>query len=84
MLNFETSFFWKKTLFEKLDCRFLVESTTIENTTFPYKTPLSKVSVKRKIEWGVQNGPITKNAVLPLTALLFWKLNLILRTSLNS
>ena len=24
-----------------------------------------------QIEWGVQNGPITKNAVLPVSALFF-------------
>ena len=26
----------------------------------------------RQIEWGVQNGPITKNGVLPVKALFFW------------
>ena len=25
----------------------------------------------RQIEWGVQNGPITKNEVLPVTTFLF-------------
>ena len=49
--------------FEKLECCFLIESTAIESTTFPYKTALSKVNVKRQIEWEVQNGPTTKNAV---------------------
>ena len=28
-------------------------------------------SLFRQIEWGVQNGPITKNKVLPLTSLFF-------------
>ena len=39
--------FWKiKRSFEKLEYRFLVESTTMENVTFPYKTVLSKANVK--------------------------------------
>ena len=39
--------FWKmKTFFKKLEYRFLVESSKIENTTFLYKTALSKVNVK--------------------------------------
>ena len=28
--------------------------------------------ILRQIEWGVQNGPITENAVLPLTPQFFW------------
>ena len=35
-----------QTLFKKLEFRFLVESTEIDNTTFPYKTALSEASVK--------------------------------------
>ena len=39
--------FWKtKTFFKKLEYRFLVESTKIENASFPYKTAISEVSVK--------------------------------------
>ena len=39
--------FWKtKIFFKKLENRFLVESTEIENTSFPYKTALSETSVK--------------------------------------
>ena len=52
---------------------FLVESTKIENATFPYKTAICEANVNRKIERWVKNGPITKNGVLPLTTLLFWK-----------
>ena len=26
-----------------------------------------------QIEWSVQNGPVTKNRVLPVTTLFFWK-----------
>ena len=39
--------FWKtKTFFKKLEYRFLVETTKIENTSFPFKTALSKANVK--------------------------------------
>ena len=45
----------------------------IENATFPYKIAPSEANVK-KIEWKVQNGPITKNEVLPVTTLFFYKI----------
>ena len=65
--------FWKsKAFFKKLECRFLVEATKIENTPFPFKTALSEANVKT-IEWRLQNGPITKSGVLPVTTLFFWK-----------
>ena len=35
-----------QTLFKKLEYRFLVESTKIDNITFPYKTALSEASGK--------------------------------------
>ena len=35
----------------------------------------------KQIEWGVQNGPITKIGVLPVTTLLFRKFCFSLRTS---
>ena len=39
--------FWKtKTFFEKLEYRFLVETTKVENTSFPFKTVLSEANVK--------------------------------------
>ena len=34
----------------------------------------------RQIEWGVQNGPITKKAVLPLSTLFFGKFCFIITT----
>ena len=38
---------WKtKTFFEKLEYNFLVESTKIENASFPYKTATSGTNVK--------------------------------------
>ena len=54
-----------KTCFKKLERRFFVESTKIENhfnTKLPYQNPML-----RQIVWSVQNGPITKNAVLPVS-----------------
>ena len=39
--------FWKtKTFFKKLEYHFLVETTKIENTSFPFKTALSETNVK--------------------------------------
>ena len=35
----------RKSFFKKLDFHFLVESTKIENVTFPYKTALSEANV---------------------------------------
>ena len=45
-------------------------------TKLPYQNP-----VLRQIERWLQNGPITKNRVLPVTTLFFWKFCLSLRTS---
>ena len=45
--NFETNFLGKENLFQKkLEYRFLVEATKIENTPFPFKTALSEANVK--------------------------------------
>ena len=39
--------FWKtKTLLKKLEHRFLVASTKVENTSLPYKTAISEANVK--------------------------------------
>ena len=44
--NFETLTFWKTNIFfKKLEYRFLVESTKIENASFPYKTAISEANV---------------------------------------
>ena len=60
--NFETSFLKNTNPFQKLEYRFLVESTKIENTIFPYKTALSEANVKIN-RIGLQNSRITKNEV---------------------
>ena len=66
--NFEINFL-KSEFFTELEYRFLVESTKIENATFSYKNVMSEDSVLRQIEWGVQNGLITKNGVFTVTTL---------------
>ena len=39
--------FWKtKIFFEKLEYRFLVETTKIENASFPHKTAIAEADVK--------------------------------------
>ena len=44
--NFETNFLENETFIKKLEYLFLVESSKIENASFPYKTAFSEVSVK--------------------------------------
>ena len=62
--------FWKtKSFFKKLEYRVLVETTKIENTSFPFKT-LSEANVKTN-RIATTNGPITKSGVFPVTTLFF-------------
>ena len=44
--NFELIFWKTKTFFKKLKYIFLVGTTKIENTSFPFKTALSEANVK--------------------------------------
>ena len=47
-LNFKTDFLENEKLFQKrvpLEYRLLVESTKIENASFPYKTALSEENI---------------------------------------
>ena len=52
--------FFRKSFFRKLEYRFLVETTKIENTSFPFKTALSETNVKTNrmatIKWTY--GPV--------------------------
>ena len=69
--NFETNFLKKtKTFFKKLEYRFLVETTKIENTSFPFKSALSEANVKinrmATTKWTYQ-----KEWDLPVTTLFF-------------
>ena len=69
--------FWKtKTFFERLEYRFSVESTKIENASFPYQFALLKANVKTN-RIASTNGPITKNEVLPVNTLKFEILKLL-------
>ena len=77
--NFETSFWKTKISFNKTGVLFLVESTTIERETFPYKTALSEANVKTN-RMGFTKGPIAKNGVFPATTLSFWKFCFSVRT----
>ena len=63
-----------------MEYRFSLKSTTIENATFLAKLPCQKAML-RQIEWGVQNGPMTRNGVLPLTTLFFSKFDFSIRIS---
>ena len=67
--NFETNFLKNK----NLEYFFLIESSKIENTTFPYKTALSEANVKTKRRDLSQR-------VLPVTTLFFIKFCFIIRT----
>ena len=62
-----TQIFWKaKTFSEKLKHRFAAENTKIEGVTF-------EKPILMQTEWKVQNEPLTKNGVLPVTTLfLLW------------
>ena len=44
--DFETDFLANENLFQKTEVPFLVESTNIENASFPYKTAISETNVK--------------------------------------
>ena len=44
--NFETNFLENENIFLKTGVPFLVETTKIENTSFPFKTALSEANVK--------------------------------------
>ena len=65
-----TQIFWKaKTFFKKLEYRFLVETTKVENTSFAFKTALSEGNVKTnrmvttkwtyRKEWGFASNYFT-------------------------
>ena len=72
--------FWKtQTFFKKLEYCFLVESTKIENASFPYKTALSEVNVKKNriksTKWTCRS--FASNYFI----FFFWKFCFSLRTS---
>ena len=69
-----------KIFVKKLEYRSSVESTKIANAKFPRKTAC-QMPMLRQMEWAVENRPIAKNGVLPITTLYFWKICFNMRTS---
>ena len=79
-LTLKTTFQKTKTFFKKLEYQFYLKE--LRWKTHDFHTKLSKQKVMlRQIEWWVQNGPIAKNAVFPVTILFFLKFCFSLRTS---
>ena len=70
--NFETNFLENETFIKKLEYLFLVESSKIENASFPYKTAFSEVSVKTNRIESIEST-YHKDAVLPVTTSFIWK-----------
>ena len=79
-LTLEQIFWITKTFFKKLDYRLVVESTKIKKASWPYKTAMSEANFKTN-KIGDEKVPITKNGVLSVTTLLFWKFCFSVRTS---
>ena len=75
-----------QTLFKKLEYRFLVESTKIDNITFPYKTALSEANVKTnrmgstKLTYHKERSFASNH--FPFSKILFQFRNLIYRVDL--
>ena len=65
--NFEKDFLENETVFQKTGVTFLVESTKIENASFPYKSAIRELNVKTNRMITIQ----TKSGVLSETALFF-------------
>ena len=76
--------FWKtKTFFKNVEHRFIVESTKIENASFPYKTTVSEANVKTNrivsAKWAYHKEWSFCQELLQF----FWKFCFSLRTSYN-
>ena len=71
--NFEINFLKNKNLFSKNWSTVFKLKALISKTHHFYTKPPNQKPISRQIEWWLQNGPITKNRVLPVTASFFWK-----------
>ena len=75
-----------KTFYKKLEYRFLVEITRIENTTFPYKTALSEAVVKtngmESTKWTYQKERSFASNYFSFSKILFQFKNFIQRVDL--
>ena len=80
--NFETGFLDRKRKPFSKNWSTISQLKALRSKTrhFHTKLPYQK-SMLRQIEWWLQNGPITKNWVLPATNVFFWKLCFSFRTS---
>ena len=80
--NFETGFLDSKRKPFSKNWSTISQLKALRSKTrhFHTKLPCQK-SMLRQIEWWLQNGPITKNWVLPATNAVFWKLCFSFRTS---
>ena len=80
-LNFETDFLENENLFKKnWSTVFYLKALKLKTHNFYIKPPYQRPML-RQLEWWLQNGPITKNGVLPVTTFFFWKFCFSLRTS---
>ena len=72
--------FWKtKTFFKKLEYRFLVESTNVENTIFQYKIDLSETNVKTNsmgiVNWTYHKEQSCSSKYFIVLKMLIWCTN---------
>ena len=78
--NFETDFLENENFFQKPGVPFLVESTKIENASFPYKTAILEANIKTDVivstKWTNH-----KERSLASNYSIFWKFCFTLRTS---
>ena len=75
--------FWKtKIFFKQLEYRFLVESTNIENASFPYKSAISEANVKTN-RMGTTKWTYHKERSFASNCFIFLKILFQLRTSYN-
>ena len=78
--DFETNFLENKNLFfKKLENSFVVESTTIESVTYPYKTALSEANVKTN-RMGSTKWTYLKECSFARTYFFFFKFHFSIRT----
>ena len=80
-INFETGFLETKTFFKKLEYGFLVESTKIENASFPAKIGIWEANVNTH-KMVTTKWTFTKNGVsaVTTTVIIFWKFCFSLKT----
>ena len=86
--NFERFQYFKQTFSKKLEYRSLVESTNIDNATFPYKTALSASNVKRNrmgsTKWTCHKERTSSSNYFSFSKILFQFKNLVQRVDLTS